>query len=116
MRHLGDLAADLAELGRLSIAVREDPLDIETKIHLQEMRLRLPRRVLAIFDERRRRGLRVYAPLTSGVCGGCFAAQPLKRQMTLGEGHVPTCHACGALLVESSARSGTMLTSHGHAR
>lgn len=101
MRITPELVDDLAELSRLHEASRRDPRDPEIQIHYQDLRHRVPRELVNAFDLRRRAGQRAFAPLTAGVCGACFVAQPISRQFGLSEGErLITCHACGVVFFD----------------
>ena len=100
MRITADLADELAELGRLHEASRQDPHDVEIQVHYQELRARVPRALVAVFDSRRRAGRRPFAPLVHGACGACSAEQPVARQFGLRDGEVVTCRASGVVLFD----------------
>ncbi len=100
MKITTQLADDLAELSRLHDASRQDRHDTEIQIQYQEMRCRVPRELVAVFDTRRRAGRRPFAPLVAGECGACFVPQPVARQFGLRSGNVVTCHACGVVLFD----------------
>jgi predicted nucleic acid-binding Zn-ribbon protein len=100
MKITPQLAEQLAELSRLHQASRQDPQDLEVEIHYQQLRARIPRELVAVFDSRRRSGRRAFAPLVNGLCGSCFVAQPIARQFGLRHGQLVTCPGCGVVLFD----------------
>ncbi len=112
---MSDRVQMLVALQDLELMIREaeDPTSKETEEALgftmqgieklqmdcEQLRKKIPKPDLRLYDRIRRRYHRVVVPVVSRICTGCFQGLPTSRTRTIPTSRpLPTCESCGRIL------------------